>query len=344
MTNQNNAAQAIQEAERIAAADEYFKARTWLMDTTDNRRIFEAGFDRAYALLSKLRAPVADERVQGRLARKVELLEQVAHYADLCCAFLRDGGYAGKADALASRIKAVIDLDGQISSAVADERATESHFEDELERAYWEMDARIKGLGQHKGRPQPDRDAFKWAVRGMRPMPPKPVPERICICCNVPRNNCDCEPEAAALASAPVAVDRQRLRDLVDVVWNEATESTAVPDTPWADRMIDKVFSSLPASAPVADTYVEALECSACGHVGINDSSDTLAACKNCDWSGASPKEDHCPGCAQDGTMTAACPNCGGQYSLLAGRTIRAAVLADRQQRAARTDTDKKEM
>ena len=63
MTDQNNAAQAIQEAERIAAADDYFKARTWLMDTTDNRRIFEAGFDRAYALLSKLRAPVADERV-----------------------------------------------------------------------------------------------------------------------------------------------------------------------------------------------------------------------------------------------------------------------------------------
>lgn len=52
---------AVQEAERVAAADEYFKARAWLMDTNDNRRIFEAGFDRAYALLSKLRAPVADE-------------------------------------------------------------------------------------------------------------------------------------------------------------------------------------------------------------------------------------------------------------------------------------------
>ena len=49
----------VQEAECVAAADEYFKARTWLMDTNDNRRIFEAGFDRAYALLSKLRAPVA---------------------------------------------------------------------------------------------------------------------------------------------------------------------------------------------------------------------------------------------------------------------------------------------
>ena len=63
MTDQNNAAKAVQEAERIAAADEYFKARAWLMDTNDNRRVFEAGFDRAYALLSKLRAPVADERV-----------------------------------------------------------------------------------------------------------------------------------------------------------------------------------------------------------------------------------------------------------------------------------------
>lgn len=62
MTNQNRTAQAIQEAERIAAADEYFKARAWLTDTNDNRRIFEAGFDRAYALLSQVRAPVADER------------------------------------------------------------------------------------------------------------------------------------------------------------------------------------------------------------------------------------------------------------------------------------------
>ena len=63
MTDHTPAAQAaMQEGERIAAADEYFSARTWIMDTNDNRRIFEAGFDRAYALLSKLRAPVADER------------------------------------------------------------------------------------------------------------------------------------------------------------------------------------------------------------------------------------------------------------------------------------------
>lgn len=68
--------------------------------------------------------------------------------------------------------------------------------------------------------------------------------------------------------------------------------------------------------------YVEARECAECNHVGINDSSDTLAACTNCDWSGDSPTEDHCPGCAQDGTMTAACPKCGGQYRLLADRMI----------------------
>lgn len=56
----------------------------------------------------------------------------------------------------------------------------------------------------------------------------------------------------AALASAPPALDRHQLRALVDTVWNEATESTAVPDMPWADRMIDKVFSAAGASAPVA--------------------------------------------------------------------------------------------
>jgi len=62
---ENNAAQAIQEGERNSAADQYFKARAWVMDTNDNRRIFEAGFDRAYVLLSKLRAEgvqAGDER------------------------------------------------------------------------------------------------------------------------------------------------------------------------------------------------------------------------------------------------------------------------------------------
>lgn len=68
MTDHTTAAHAaMQESERVTAADEYFKARTWIMDTNDNRRIFEAGFDRAYALLSKLRAPVASAEVMDAL-------------------------------------------------------------------------------------------------------------------------------------------------------------------------------------------------------------------------------------------------------------------------------------
>lgn len=44
-------------------------------------------------------------------------------------------------------------------------------------------------------------------------------------------------------ATPTVRGDREMLRKLVDVVWNEATESTAVPSTKWADRLIDKVFA-----------------------------------------------------------------------------------------------------
>jgi hypothetical protein len=38
-------------------------------------------------------------------------------------------------------------------------------------------------------------------------------------------------------------VTRDDLRRLIDVVWNEATESTAVPSTNWADRLIDKALT-----------------------------------------------------------------------------------------------------
>lgn len=37
--------------------------------------------------------------------------------------------------------------------------------------------------------------------------------------------------------------DRDMLRKLVDIVWNEATESTTVPATEWADRLIDKALT-----------------------------------------------------------------------------------------------------
>lgn len=82
-----------------------------------------------------------------------------------------------------------------------------------------------------------------------------------------------------------------------------------------------------PTSEP-APTYVECRECSDCNHVGINDADDALATCHNCDWSGPSPKEDHCPGCAQSNCMGAACPKCGNKYSLLADANISAASQA----------------
>jgi hypothetical protein len=68
--------------------------------------------------------------------------------------------------------------------------------------------------------------------------------------------------------------------------------------------------------------YVECRECSGCGHVGINDSLETNAACDRCSWIGPSPSEDTCPGCAADNVMSAACPNCGCIYRLLADAEI----------------------
>jgi hypothetical protein len=41
----------------------------------------------------------------------IELLRNVCHYADSVCGMLRQGGWPGKAEALESRIKAVIDFD-----------------------------------------------------------------------------------------------------------------------------------------------------------------------------------------------------------------------------------------
>lgn len=35
---------------------------------------------------------------------------------------------------------------------------------------------------------------------------------------------------------------QNKLRELVDLVWNTATESTEVPSTKWADELITKVF------------------------------------------------------------------------------------------------------
>ncbi|HBT8980452.1 TPA: hypothetical protein MCM29_005193 [Klebsiella pneumoniae] len=39
-----------------------------------------------------------------------------------------------------------------------------------------------------------------------------------------------------------VNFEQHKLRELVDLVWNTATESTEVPSTKWADELITKVF------------------------------------------------------------------------------------------------------
>lgn len=74
--------------------------------------------------------------------------------------------------------------------------------------------------------------------------------------------------------------------------------------------------------------HVECRECRNCAHVGINDESETQAACHSCEWSGDSPQEDKCPGCGDVNCMAAACPKCGALYHLLA----EADVPADTQQ------------
>ena len=51
-------------------------------------------------------------------------------------------------------------------------------------------------------------------------------------------------------ALALIQPNREQLRHLVDVVWNAVTESEEVPSTEWADELIDKAFSDLPASQP----------------------------------------------------------------------------------------------
>lgn len=76
--------------------------------------------------------------------------------------------------------------------------------------------------------------------------------------------------------------------------------------------------------AEPVNIYVETRECHECGHVGINDAHVSKAACNSCDWTGYASNVDRCPGCDQAGTMTAACPTCGGRYGLLAEQSISA--------------------
>lgn len=69
-----------------------------------------------------------------------------------------------------------------------------------------------------------------------------------------------------------------------------------------------------------AQLYVTCHQCDNCQHIGINDEHPTESACNRgaCGWHGPSPIEDLCPGCGETGTMSTACPKCGGHYVLLA--------------------------
>jgi hypothetical protein len=63
--------------------------------------------------------------------------------------------------------------------------------------------------------------------------------------------------------------------------------------------------------------YVYCRQCRICEHIGINDEHETDSCCSDCDWSGPAEK-DQCPSCSAIGTMSIACPECGGKYDLLA--------------------------
>lgn len=81
-------------------------------------------------------------------------------------------------------------------------------------------------------------------------------------------------PVALYTAAQPSAPDRNMLRELVDVVWRYATESTSVPATGTADGLIDKVFnisampvesrySDGPVTIPMASFYRDGIEAAA---------------------------------------------------------------------------------
>lgn len=88
--------------------------------------------------------------------------------------------------------------------------------------------------------------------------------------------------------------------------WNCANGAFRVP-----------VYAHAPPAVPVESRY-ECRECDNCGHAGINDANLTQGACFSCEWSGPEPVEDKCPGCGDEGCMTAACPKCGARYRFIA--------------------------
>lgn len=100
-----------------------------------------------------------------------------------------------------------------------------------------------------------------------------------CPCCETLAQDVDADEREfivealQRLATPPVRGDREELRKLVDVVWNEATESTAVPATKWADRLIDKVFS-LPVQPGAGEREATIRECARIAKFGAKECAD----------------------------------------------------------------------
>lgn len=58
---------------------------------------------------------------------------------------------------------------------------------------------------------------------------------------------CDAKDRIRELEAA-LQISQRDLRELVDLVWNEATESQQVPSTEWADRIISAWRKALAAA------------------------------------------------------------------------------------------------
>jgi len=108
--------------------------------------------------------------------------------------------------------------------------------------------------------------------------------------------------------------DITRLADRAEALWQRTGNDEAY----YIADELRAIVRQQGKAGGVADARYECRECNDCGHAGINDASQTVGACFSCEWSGPEPEEDKCPGCGDEGCMTAACPRCGARYRFIA--------------------------
>ncbi|MDR6421303.1 hypothetical protein J2801_003591 [Paraburkholderia phenoliruptrix] len=85
-----------------------------MIDIDEIERIAKAGDPWGYAATpANVLALIAEVRA---LRERNRIAQEVVWYADSVCGMLRQGGWAGKAEALENRIKAVIVFDAIISA------------------------------------------------------------------------------------------------------------------------------------------------------------------------------------------------------------------------------------